>query len=335
MLAGSNLRFIEERYFAHILLVAFDQVITIFFKQSAVNGETKMSVNPTPATPISWPYGKKAAAAFTFDVDAESPLLTDDPKSSKLMSCMSHQSYGPLVGVPRILNILKETGIKSTFFVPGYTARRYPEQIKMIASDGHEIGHHGYLHEQLAGASPEEELDYLKRGFEALKEVVGVEPKGYRAPLWEMNWHTPEILGNAGFLYDSSLMDADVPYELSYNESGQSLVELPINWILDDWVQYGFIPGFFASSGLIDTPQKTIGLFQAEFDALREAGGLFVLTCHPFLSGRPGRAAELKKLIQHVQSCDDVWIASMEEIAEYVRSLNLPARTLTEPDPHM
>lgn len=293
-----------------------------------------MTTIPKPAGPITWPDGKKAAAAFTFDVDGESPLLTADPKFAKLMGLMSHQAYGPLVGVPRILDLLRDTGVRSSFFVPGYIALRYPDQVKQIVADGHEIGHHGHLHEQLPGVSREEEQGFLDRGFEALRKVAGVEPRGYRAPLWESNWHTPEMLGNAGFLYDSSLMDADVPYELAYGTEGKSIVELPINWILDDWNQYAFIPGF-SGSGLVETPRKAVELFRSEFDAQREEGSFFVLTCHPFLSGRPGRAAELKKFIEYVKSCDDVWLAPMEEIAAHVRAQNLEPRTLTEPDPSL
>ena len=286
-----------------------------------------------PAAPIVWPNGKKAAAAFTFDVDAETPLLAHDPKLAERMGLMSHQAYGPLVGVPAILKAMRETGVRGSFFVPGYTALRYPEQIKQIVVDGHEIGHHGHLHEPLAGVSEAQEREFLMRGLDALDKVCGVTPKGYRAPIWELNWRTPGIVAEAGFLYDSSLMDADVPYELDVG-NGRSLVELPINWILDDWQQYAYIPNF-SGCGVIETPAKAIELFTAEFEAMRENGGLWVLTCHPFLSGRPGRVAALKKLMQYVASCDDVWVAPLEEIAAYVREQKLAPRSLNQPDPSL
>lgn len=290
-----------------------------------------MTSAPSSASPINWPGGKKAACAFTFDVDAETPLLTADPSLSKRMGMISHQAYGPLVGVPRLLEILESTGVLGSFYVPGYTAERYTQQISKIVEKGHEVGHHGYLHEPLAGAKEGQERSYLERGLEALDKVLGMRPVGYRAPLWQMNWRTPRLLKEYGFLYDSSLMDADFPYELSCSANEQSIVELPINWILDDWNQYAFIPDF-SGSGYIATPNKAIELWKAEFEALREAGGLFILTCHPFLSGRPGRAAALKQLIEYVAGCDDVWLAKMSDIAEHVRSLSLPARTLTEPE---
>ncbi len=159
--------------------------------------------------------GKRCAVAFTFDVDAESPLLTTDPAFADRMGAMSHQAYGPLVGVPRLLSILDELQVPATFFVPGYTAHRHPEPIRSIAAAGHEIAHHGYLHESLVGVDEQTEREILDRGLRALQEVVGVTPVGYRAPMWEMNWHTPKLLAEFGFLYDSTLMDSDHPYELA------------------------------------------------------------------------------------------------------------------------
>ena len=209
---------------------------------------------------------QKAAAAFTFDVDAESPLLVADPKFKSRMSLITHQAYGPLVGVPRILESLKSKGITASFFVPGYVALRYPDQIKQIAAEGHEIGHHGHLHEPLAGASKDDERGYLNRGLEALDKVLGLVPKGYRAPLWEMNWWTPSLLAEAGFLYDLKFDGCRRSYELAAGQDGCSIVEFPINWILDDWQQYVYIPEF-SGCGVIETPAKAIELFRTEFDA--------------------------------------------------------------------
>jgi peptidoglycan/xylan/chitin deacetylase (PgdA/CDA1 family) len=283
-----------------------------------------------PAEPVSWPQGKTCAVAFTFDVDAESPLLTTDPAFADRMGAMSHQAYGPLVGIPRLLGILDEFDVPATFFVPGYTAHRHPEPIRSIAAAGHEIAHHGYLHESLVGVDEDTERAILERGLQALEEVAGVRPIGYRAPMWEMNWHTPKLLAEYGFVYDSTLMDSDHPYELAVGD-GASLVELPVSWALDDWQQYCFVPDF-SGTGLIETPAKAIELYRSELDAMRDIGGAWILTNHPFLSGRPGRAAALRKFIAEVRAMDDVWIASMAEIAAHVGEQKLQPRTLTRPE---
>jgi peptidoglycan-N-acetylglucosamine deacetylase len=284
-----------------------------------------------PAGAVIWPEGKSAAAAFTFDVDAESAVLWGSPANAERMSVMSHQAYGPLVGVPRLLGMLEKHGIRSTFFVPGYTAHRYPEVVRNIVAAGHEVAHHGYLHEQPTGVSASEEANNLDRGLRALEEVAGIRPVGYRAPMWDLSWRSPALLAERGFLYDSSLMDADVPYELSVTPGAPtSIVEIPIQWALDDWEQYCYLPDI-SGAGLIETPRKARELWQEEFEALRSVGGCWVLTNHPFLSGRPSRAQQLDELMAHVSSCDDVWTASLEEIARHVRSQDLPARSIEYP----
>lgn len=277
----------------------------------------------------AWPEGRTAAAAFTFDVDAESAILWGAPQNVDRMSVISHQAYGPLVGVPRLLALLERHRIRSTFFVPGYTADRYPQVVKAIAAAGHEIGHHGYLHEQPTALTLAEEVEALDRGLNALERTVGIRPTGYRAPMWDLSWRTPELLADRGFLYDSSLMDADVPYELRVGLD-RSLVEIPIQWALDDWEQYCYLPDI-TGNGLIETPAKARELWQTEFDGLRAARGCWVLTNHPFLSGRPARAKQLGELMEHVTSCPDVWVASLGEIATHVRSLGLRPRTITRP----
>jgi peptidoglycan/xylan/chitin deacetylase (PgdA/CDA1 family) len=281
---------------------------------------------------IHWPEGKTAAAAFTFDVDAESAVLWNNESVGARMSVMSHQAYGPLVGIPRILDLLDKHQIASTFFVPGHTADRYPEAIRSIVSAGHEIAHHGYLHEQPTALTLEEEIDVIDRGLAALADVAGVRPSGYRAPMWDLSWRTPALLAERGFLYDSSLMDSDHPYELAITPGAErSLVEIPIQWALDDWEQYCYLPDI-SGSGLIESPRKARELWQLEFDGLRKAGGCWVLTNHPFLTGRTSRAAELDDLMSYVLGHDDVWTTNLASIAEHVRTLGLSPRSITPPD---
>lgn len=283
----------------------------------------------TPAAPLAWPNGKTAAACFTFDVDAESAVLGVSFDHGSRMSVMSHQAYGPLVGVPRILDLLARHDVQSTFFVPGYTAQRYPEVVRAIVDGGHEIAHHGYLHESMAGLTEPEEASILDRGIDALEAVTGQRPIGYRAPMWELNWHSPRLLADRGFLYDSSLMDADHPYELAVPGT-ESLVEIPIQWALDDWEQYCYIPDF-SGSGLIESPRKAAEIWGLEFEGLRSVGGCFVLTNHPFLSGRPSRAMVLEELVRYVKSCDDVWTTALGEIAHHTRALELTPRSIHRP----
>ena len=286
-----------------------------------------MSIAAVPTSIFPWPEGVRAAASFTFDVDAESCVLAHDPTASTRMSLMSHQSYGPLVGVPKLLGILARQDVRATFFVPGFTAECYPDTVKAIVDGGHEIGHHGYLHEQMQGIDRATEAGYLDRGLDALLRVAGVTPVGYRAPWWELNWHSPGLLAERGFLYDSSLLDGDAPYRFAVEPgSASSLVEIPVDWALDDWEQYAFYPGW-TGSGVIESPTKVKEMWQLEADAQHHQGGCWVLTNHPFISGRPSRARALEQLIEGVKALDGMWVTTLAEIARHAAEATNNIRT--------
>ncbi|HCU93657.1 MAG TPA: polysaccharide deacetylase [Actinobacteria bacterium] len=282
--------------------------------------------------PITWPDGKTAAGCLTFDMDAEAAVLTADISSVSRMTPMSHQSYGPLVGVPRILALLERHDLEATFFVPGYSAQRYPEVVRSIAEAGHEIAHHSYFHENTVGMDEKTEAAMLDLGLQALWDVAGVRPDGYRAPMWEMNFHTPRLLAERGFLYDSSLMDSDHPYLLAVGEtsSADTLVEIPVSWGLDDWEQYAFLPDLIGS-GVIESPTKALEMWTLELEAMHQLGAAFVLCCHPFLSGRPGRAAALEHLVERMKSLPGLWITTVGNVARHTASLNLSPRTCPQP----
>ncbi|MET3932889.1 polysaccharide deacetylase [Arthrobacter sp. OAP107] len=275
---------------------------------------------------ITWPAGFTAAASFTFDVDAESCVIAHDPTSTRRMSLMSHQSYGPKVAVPRLLQILARQEVRGTFFIPGFTAECYPDVVRQIVDGGHEVAHHGYLHEPMQGIDAATEASYLDRGLEALEKVAGVRPVGYRAPWWELNWHSPALLADRGFLYDSSLLDGDAPYRMSVgpgSPSGASdtrdIVEIPVDWALDDWEQYAFYPGV-TGSGVIESPAKVLEMWTLEAEAHRSQGSCFVLTNHPFISGRPSKAVALEQLIERVKGMDGMWVTTLEQIAEHTKA---------------
>jgi len=282
--------------------------------------------SPMPAG-FRWPDGTRAAACFTFDVDAESPILFDHPESAAWLDVMTHQAYGPRTGVPRILRLLDRQMIRATFFVPGYTAERWPATIRAIRDAGHEIGHHGYLHEG-ARSAPDAETEErrLLRGLEALHDATGVRPIGYRAPNWELSYRLPAILARHGFQYDSGLMDADHPYRLATGPEpdAPSIVELPGHWSLDDWEPYNYLPGI-TGSGVIASPIEVLARWSLELEALVQEGGLFMLANHPFISGRASRAVALEQLIVRARAIDGLWIASAEEIAAHVATLPLEA----------
>ncbi len=85
---------------------------------------------------------------------------------------LSKGQFGPRVGVSRILGLLDRYEIKSTFFVPGWTAEKYPESVKEIVRRGHEVAAHGYMHENLSELkSPEEEIEVFRKSVEILERL--------------------------------------------------------------------------------------------------------------------------------------------------------------------
>ena len=169
-------------------------------------------------------------------------------------------------------------------------------------------------------------------GLKALWDVAGVRPAGYRAPMWELNYHTPGLLAERGFTYDSSLMDSDHPYALAVGEAagGPVLAEVPVSWGLDDWEQYAFLPGLIGS-GVIESPAKALEMWTLELEALYQLGAVFTLCCHPFLSGRPSRAAALGQLIERMLALPGLWITTVGDVAAHTMSLGLAPRTCPQP----
>ncbi|HWJ32673.1 MAG TPA: polysaccharide deacetylase [Gaiellaceae bacterium] len=265
-------------------------------------------------------------AILSFDVDAETPILVEGARYGDNAGVMSHQAYGPLVGVPRILTLLEEYKLPATFFIPGLTAERYPQTVEAILAAGHEVGHHSYAHFSPFDQDDASERADFERALGAL-ERFGVKPEGFRCPSWEPTWRTPALVAEYGLAYDSSLMDADTPYILE-TDAGE-IVELPVHWSLDDWEQYAYLPRpAFKSS--IESPQKVLDLWISELDAMRRYGCLFVLTCHPFLSGRPHRVEVLRRLIEHALDTGEVEFAAGRDVAERARAdTATPRRGLT------
>ncbi|MFF0458772.1 polysaccharide deacetylase family protein [Streptomyces mexicanus] len=261
-----------------------------------------------------WLRGASAVVVLSVDVDAESPVLARGERYLNHLTTMSHQAYGPRVGVPRILDLLDRYRLPATFFVPGVTAERWPHVMENVAERGHEIAMHGFTHRHPVHLSEGEQREEIERSLKCFFRF-GVAPTGYRAPNWEMTRHTLDLLGEFGLRYDSSLMDDDRPYAML--SAGRPIAELPPHWLLDDWEQYAFLPEPDVGQQ-IEAPSKVVELWSAELEAMRSFGSLCMLTLHPFLTGRPSRLRGLEEFIRFALSRGDVRFARADEIASAV-----------------
>jgi peptidoglycan-N-acetylglucosamine deacetylase len=258
-----------------------------------------------------WSNGKKCAVILSFDFDAESLWLS---KNLSTPSFLSRGTYGARVGVPRILKLLSKYGIRATFFVPAETARRHPDRVKEIHVQGHEIGHHGDIHENPVKVDIEEEKRILATGIETLEKITGKRPLGYRSPSWDLSNHSIQLLQEFGFLYDSSMMADD--YNLYYAEDKgkrTNLVEVPVSWELDDAAHFHFTftPVYYTG---MSAPSKVYDIWATEFEGAYNNEGAFILTMHPQIIGRYHRLKMVETLIEHIARHPGVWFAPCSEV---------------------
>jgi peptidoglycan/xylan/chitin deacetylase (PgdA/CDA1 family) len=247
------------------------------------------------------------SCCLTFDFDALS--LWIGTFQSKNPSMLSRGEFGA-VAIPRILKLLEHHQAETTFFIPGHTVYAYPRTVRTIASAGHELAHHGWVHESPASFDRAGERSNLERGIEALASI-GAQPRGYRSPAAELTEDSLPLLREFGFIYDSSCMATDFyPYYLRTGDvpsptepyvfgPTSELIEAPFSWALSDFSRFEFVwernPGFSA-------PSTVEEIWKGEFDfAYRECpGGAYILTLHPQVIGRGHRMLMFERLLEYI-----------------------------------
>jgi peptidoglycan/xylan/chitin deacetylase (PgdA/CDA1 family) len=241
---------------------------------------------------------------------------------------MSHAEFGVRVGAPRILELLASRGIVSTWFVPGHTLETFPESTAAILGGGHEIGCHGWFHEDCATLGRDEERELVERCAAAVERATGARPKGWRAPYWSLGASSLGLVEAAGFAYDSSLMADD--YRLyrvrvgdrhSVTEGSRfgpegALVEVPVSWALDDWPH--FEPSASGDRDGLSAPSKVLEIWTEElrYAHAHAPGGLLTITMHPECIGRGHRMAMLERFIDAAAALDGVVFDRLDRYVE-------------------
>jgi len=261
--------------------------------------------------PAAWPDGARVAVLLSFDVDNETIWLRTGDTS---VGGLSQGQYGARVGLGRILALLAEHRIPASFFGPAVSFSLAPEMVSAIQASGrHEIGIHGWIHEQNAALPREEEARLLTLAVERMTELTGRRPVGYRAPSWNFSDNTLDLLIEMGFLYDSSLMADDRPYELVAAGEPTGFVELPVDWILDD------APLMNPLGSRYSSPRDVLQVYKDEFDVAYAEGTTFVLTMHPHYIGHRSRIVVLRELIEYIETKPDIWFATHEAAVRWAR----------------
>jgi peptidoglycan/xylan/chitin deacetylase (PgdA/CDA1 family) len=263
-------------------------------------------------TPASWPGGARVAVLLSFDVDNETVHGLRDSRVS--VGPLSQGEYGSRVALPRVVDLLEREGIAATFFFPAWSLKLAPQQAPLIKKSGrHEIAVHGWIHERNSELDAGTERRLLEQAVKSVEEIAGVRPVGYRAPSWNFSPATLGIVRELGFLYESSMMADDRPYELLHNGEPTGLVELPVEWILDD------APLFNPQGNSYSAPRDVMQVWIDEFDRAWEERTMFLLTMHPHVVGHRSRIVALEGLIDHIQRKGGAWFATHEAAARYVR----------------
>lgn len=281
---------------------------------------------------------KEILVSYGVDIDAVAGWLgsyggEDSPDD------ISRGLFAGEVGIPRLLKLFKKYNIKATFFAPGHSIETFLKEIQMIVADGHEIGAHGYSHENPIAMTPKQEEEVLLKSIELIKQLTGKKPTGYVAPWWEFSNVTNEILLKHGFKYDHSLMHNDfMPYyvrvgdtwtKINYSLEAKEwmkplvrgketdLLEIPANWYLDDLPPMMFIKKSPNSFGFV-SPRDIEQMWIDQFDYVyREYDyAVFPMTIHPDVSGRPQVILMQERIIEHINKHEGVKWVCMDEMAD-------------------
>ncbi len=260
--------------------------------------------------PASWPGGARVAVLLSFDVDNET--VTGLRFGDATVGSLSQGEYGARAALPRVLALLDRYAIPASFFIPAWSLKLNPWMADSIKTSGrHEFAVHGWIHELNSSLAIDDERRLLRQAIDYLTEVTGERPVGYRAPSWDFSPNTLDLLKELGFLYDSSLMADDRPYEILQNGQPTGIVELPVEWILDD------APVLNPRGDRYTNPREILQVWKDEFDVAWEEGSMFLLTMHPHYIGHRSRIVVLEELIEHIRSKPGVWFATHRAAAEH------------------
>ncbi len=262
-----------------------------------------MEAVPAPSFPLM----------LTFDLDAESGVLARDPANAQRPGVLSRGRYGPRVALFRILDLLGREGIPATFFIPGWVIDHHPKAAAAVRDAGHEISHHGYHHTPPGTLDLASERTELEQGIQAIETLTGQRPVGYRSPSWDFSPQTLALLREHGFLYSSNFMDDDGPYLHPPSAGAPPLVELPVQWLLDDWPFFGYRPPDLFG---LTPPSAVYEIWTEELAGLHaETGKCLVLTMHPQVIGRPSRLRMLERFITFARSLPQLEFRSCRDVA--------------------
>ncbi len=269
---------------------------------------------------MNWPNNKRIAVMLAFDLDAETMWTTHGDGSTAHMTNLSRGAYGPKQGVPRILDMLDCHQVKATFFIPGVVAEHYPEVVKEIARRGHDIGFHGYLHEESTKTTYEQENATMHRSEKIIYNLTGQKMVGHRAPGGVIHEYSLRLFLEHGYIYSSNWRDNDGPFLHQIDGKTIPLVELPKDSIFDD-TAYDFFTDAAPERYGLKSPDEMFEIWKEEFDSLSLEGRMINFVLHPQFIGRASRVQMLSRLIGYMKS-HNAWLDTNRAVASWILQEN-------------
>ena len=264
---------------------------------------------------------------LTFDHDNVSSFIS---RGLTTPTMISRGDFG-VPATERILALLREQHIPTTWFIPGHTIESYPSCVRAVHEAGHEIGNHGWTHRIPASLGREGEEEELVRGSAAIAALTGRKPRGYRSPSWDLSPHSVDLLLEHGFVYDSSMMGHDyLPYQARQGDritllekmefgADTALVEMPISWSLDDHPHFEFMRTEQTILPGLQNARAVFQNFADEFAYMRKSvdWGVLTYTFHPHVVGRGYRMLALEALIATLREGGARFVTMEEAAAAY------------------
>jgi peptidoglycan/xylan/chitin deacetylase (PgdA/CDA1 family) len=258
---------------------------------------------------------------LTFDVDGPALWIEEDEAVWDRPGTFSLGAYGPVRAVPRLLRVLQERELPATFFCPGWVASQWPDRLATAVRQGHEIAHHGWMHEMYFDKTLDEQRALIDRAQETFERITGRRAVGYRSPSGDFAPGSHAMLRELDFSYSSAMRGDDRPYRWEIDGEMTDLIEIPAKWELDDFPMFGFHddPADPVSHDRIAGIDWVLDNWKREFDGYYREGLCYVVMMHPQVMGKPARVRLLERLLEHIAQHDDVWFATGEQVAEWWR----------------